>query len=69
MMRRRMGSSRTAPARRSRATLGQTTIEYVLIICACSVPLSYAIWYLFFHPADNPPLVVFLSRVIDFVSW
>lgn len=57
---------------RQRASLlGQSTIEYVLIIGACSVPLAYAIWFFFFHNiSGRPPRIVeFMSRVIDFVTW
>jgi hypothetical protein len=59
-------------AGRTRAILGQSSIEYTLLIGACSVPLAYGIWYMFFHPRGpgfQPRIVEFLGRVVDFIMW
>jgi len=42
------------------------------LIGIISVPFSYGIWYVFFHPAPGHSqgrLVEFMSVVIDFARW
>ena len=53
-------------------TKGQSTIEYVLIVSLIAIPSSWALWYVFFHPApgeSHSRLYAFLSLITDFVAW
>ena len=57
-------TARRGRSRRLTRATGQATIEYVLIICACSIPLSYAISRLLL-----PKTWEFMFSLMNFVVW